>query len=205
MGLNALGVPCLLMGTGMAFPWPVIVRSDLETGHLVEDMVLGLELAARGDCPRFLPEACVRSALPPSLEGQKSQRTRWETGHLQVIRQYVPQLMRQAAARADYRLLALALHAAVPPLALLVAMLLVTTCANGLVALAGGPALGFKLSGLATCAAGLVFTVYWITAGRDLLSFRELLSVPGYAVSKLSIYKRALSGKRIEWVRSKRD
>jgi cellulose synthase/poly-beta-1,6-N-acetylglucosamine synthase-like glycosyltransferase len=204
-GLTALEVPCLLMGTGMAFPWPTLVKSNLETGHLVEDMVLGLELAARGDGPKFLPEACVRSKLPPSLEGQKSQRTRWETGHLQVIRQYVPWLILRAITRADFRLFALALHAAVPPLVLLVALLVVTTAANGLMALAGGPSLGFKISGFATCAAGIVFAAYWFKAGRDLLNIRELFLLPGYALSKLSIYRRIMSGQGLEWIRSKRD
>ncbi|MGE0766685.1 MAG: glycosyltransferase family 2 protein [Hyphomicrobiaceae bacterium] len=204
-GLAALGVPCLLMGTGMAFPWPTLSRTCLETGHLVEDMVLGLDLAARGEGARFFPEACVRGTLPPSREGQTSQRTRWETGHLQVIRHSLAPLLIRALARADYRMLVLALHALVPPLALLALLLLAVAVANGLVALAGGPSLGFEIAAWAACIAGTVFATYWFKMGRDILSRRELLQLPAYVVSKLSIYARAMSGRPIEWIRSKRD
>lgn len=41
---HRLGLPCQLMGTGMAFPWPMAVRMDLANGHLVEDMKLGVDL-----------------------------------------------------------------------------------------------------------------------------------------------------------------
>src|SRR5262249_4132841 len=45
LGLARLGLPCQLMGTGMAFPWAVIRDANLATGHIVEDMRLGLELS----------------------------------------------------------------------------------------------------------------------------------------------------------------
>lgn len=205
LGLGALGVPCLLMGTGMAFPWPILVRSNLSSGHLVEDMVLGLELAAEGRGPVFYPEASVRSRLPLSVEGQKSQRARWETGHLQVIWSEIPGTLWQAIKRVDFRLFFLALHGAVPPLALLVLTLAAVTIASGLVMLAGGPAICFAVSALAAGIGGAVFAAYWFVVGRDLLTVRNLLMLPGYVLSKLSIYLRAIPGRRLEWIRSKRD
>jgi hypothetical protein len=42
-----------LMGTGMAFVWPQLAGAPLASGHLVEDMQLGLDLAAAGAPPRF--------------------------------------------------------------------------------------------------------------------------------------------------------
>lgn len=204
-GLNALGAPCLLMGTGMAFPWSIIASASLDNSHLVEDMVLGLDLAARGQGTMFLPEACVRSSMPPSLEGQKSQRTRWETGHLQVIRNHVPRLIVRAVTHADLRLLMLALHTAVPPLAFYLIMLVSVACIAGLVAMMGGPAFAFYTAALATGIAGCVFVLYWYNVGRDVLTGSELLHVPWYLVSKLSMYGNALRGRQIGWVRSKRD
>lgn len=205
MGLKALGIPCLLMGTGMAFPWNLIAKSHLKSGHLVEDMVLGLELAAEGEGPEFLPEACVQSSMPPSQEGQKSQRLRWETGHLQVIRQFVPRLLLQAIKEADFRLFGLALHTAVPPLGMLVTLLGFVFIASGLSMLAGGSALAFEISALTSLIAALVLFSYWVMVGRDLLSIRELLMLPGYALSKLLTYGKAISGQQVEWIRSKRD
>ena len=36
--LALLGLPCLLTGTGMAFPWELIRGANLATGNIVEDM-----------------------------------------------------------------------------------------------------------------------------------------------------------------------
>ena len=38
LGLSAAGLPCQLMGTGMAFPWEIIAPANLATGALVEDL-----------------------------------------------------------------------------------------------------------------------------------------------------------------------
>ncbi len=204
-GLSNLGLPCLLMGTGMAFPWDVIAKSHLETGHLVEDMVLGLELTEQGHAPRFLPDACVQSAIPPSVEGQTSQRARWETGHLQVIGRLVPRFLWRGLASANLALAALALHAAVPPLAFLALMLGGTTVMAALVALAGGSATALWLSLATCCAASAALTLCWRSCGRDLIPADQLILLPGYVLSKVAMYARALTGQKLHWVRSKRD
>lgn len=204
-GLLSLGLPCLLMGTGMAFPWAIISATKLDTGHLVEDMVLGLELTASGHPPSFLPEAFVQSALPPSVEGQTSQRTRWETGHLQVIFQLVPRFILRSVCEGNAGLLALALHAAVPPLALLALLLLATLVLSGLIMAAGGSSAAFATSLGASLGALFVLVVAWHKNGRDLLSPQEMLMVPGYAVSKVALYVRVLAGHTPQWVRTKRN
>ena len=55
-GLSALGLPCQLMGTGMAFPWKIISSANLGDGELVEDLQLGLDLALAGT------PACILSS-----------------------------------------------------------------------------------------------------------------------------------------------
>ena len=47
-GLARLGMPCLLGGTGMAFPWKALHGAPLASGNIVEDMQLGLDLAVSG-------------------------------------------------------------------------------------------------------------------------------------------------------------
>src|SRR5262249_52158688 len=64
LGLSALGLPCQLMGTGMAFPWKLIHSVSLASDALVEDIKLGLELAQIGSPPLFCPFACVTSGFP---------------------------------------------------------------------------------------------------------------------------------------------
>ena len=85
LGLESLGLPCQLMGTGMASPWDVIRTADLASGHIVEDLKLGLDLADGGWPPLFCPSAVVMSEFPQSATGVTSQRERWEHGHLSMI------------------------------------------------------------------------------------------------------------------------
>ena len=117
--LNALGLPCLLLGTGMAFPWGVIRSADLTNGSIVEDLKLGLELSEAGYPPIFCPSACVRSEFPSSARGTRIQRKRWEHGHISMILKDVPRLLFLAIARHNLGLLTLTLDLAVPPISLL--------------------------------------------------------------------------------------
>ena len=61
LGLGSVGLPCQLVGTGMAFPWHLIRSVDVASGWLVEDLKLGLDLAATGHPPIFCPSARVTS------------------------------------------------------------------------------------------------------------------------------------------------
>ncbi len=122
LGLYRLGLPCQLMGTGMAFPWQLISRADLASGHIVEDMKLGVDLAIAGRPPGFCPEALVSSTFPLTDEGAQGQRTRWEHGHLGVILSEVPRLLAGSLKSFNFGLLMLALDLSVPPLALLCAL-----------------------------------------------------------------------------------
>ena len=92
LGFKALGLPCQLMGTGMAFLWQDIVKVNLASGHIVEDMKLGADLCRMNKAPLFLPEALVTSVFPPTAEATSTQRTRWEHGHLSMILTEAPSL-----------------------------------------------------------------------------------------------------------------
>ncbi len=71
LGLARLGLPCQLMGTGMAFPLAVIRDANLATGQIVEDLRLGLELSAANCAPLFCPAAMVTSEFPVSALGRR--------------------------------------------------------------------------------------------------------------------------------------
>src|SRR5690606_21575389 len=51
LGLHRLGLPCQVTGSGMAFPWDVIRRAPAMGSYLVEDMLMGIELARLGSAP----------------------------------------------------------------------------------------------------------------------------------------------------------
>lgn len=119
-GMSRLGLPCLLAGTGMAFPWSVIDSIDVASSDIVEDMKLGLDLSIVGHSPVFCPEARVIGNLPQNAEAAKSQRTRWEHGHLQTLLTYVPKLVLAGIKQKRSELFISALDLCIPPLSLLV-------------------------------------------------------------------------------------
>jgi cellulose synthase/poly-beta-1,6-N-acetylglucosamine synthase-like glycosyltransferase len=203
LGLRALGLPCQLVGTGMAFPWDVIRKANIADGHIVEDLKLGLELAQLGNPPVFCPSAMVNSEFPASVTGAQTQRMRWEHGHMAIIGT-VPQLLYRALAQHNWPLLALALDIAVPPLALLVLLVFAVTALAGCAAAMGysPTALFVGVADLAT----LVFAVFvvWLRHGRDLLPLPTLFSLVPFVVGKFPLYLRSLLRRQRTWIRTDR-
>ena len=64
LGSARLGLPCQLMGSGMALPFEIACQLNLATGHLAEDQKFGAELALIGKPPHFCPQARVRQPAP---------------------------------------------------------------------------------------------------------------------------------------------
>jgi cellulose synthase/poly-beta-1,6-N-acetylglucosamine synthase-like glycosyltransferase len=204
-GLHAMGLPCLLTGSGMAFPWDVIRKAPPTEGNLVEDMMMGLDLAELGHPPRLCPEVRVTSVLPERLGAASAQRRRWEHGHLATLLRHGPRLIAAGLLRARVSLIALGLHLMVPPLALLVMLVGLALCVASLGALfgaAGGATLLLLLS-FCMIAAGVL--VAWFAYGRDTLKARHLLAIPLYAVWKLPLYLSFLArGRHHTWERTER-
>jgi cellulose synthase/poly-beta-1,6-N-acetylglucosamine synthase-like glycosyltransferase len=203
-GWQAWGMPCQLMGAGMAFSWAMLRTASLANASIVEDMKLGIELACQGQPPVFCAEALVTSAFPLTPQATQGQRTRWEHGHMEMILREVPAMVWQAVVRRDLRLLGLAMDLAVPPLALLAGLLAASWCFSLVVWMwlgAAGPLLGFSAAGLVLA---LVILRAWYLSGRDIVRLSELLCVPWYVAVKLPIYLRFLVRRQKEWVRTGR-
>ena len=205
LGWFRLDWPCQLMGTGMAFPWPTIRAARLATGHIVEDMKLGMDLALAGSAPMFCPHALVHSYFPTSTEGTQSQRTRWEHGHLSMITSTAPATLFAGIRRASPSLFAFGLDLCVPPLALLVLLVCGLTGLSGLLALAGGPVAPLALGVLAGTALVAAILMSWWRHGRAVLNGKELALAAWYVAAKIPLYFRFLFQRQVTWVRSKRD
>lgn len=205
LGSLQLGLPCQLMGTGMAFAWSHIRQAKLNTGHIVEDMQLGIDLARNGTPPLFCPEALVTSVFPTTAEGLQAQRKRWEHGHLSVIAAQVPRLFWQAISRGNGALFAMALDLCVPPLALLTLLTLGLCAAGAALGMAGGPLLPVLLAGTATVMLGVAVLLAWWRFGRAVISLKQLCHIPLYVLAKLPLYFYFLVKRQGTWVRSKRD
>lgn len=203
-GLRRMGMPCQLMGTGMAFPWDCIQTAPLASGHIVEDLKLGLELARRGRPPLFCTQAAISSEFPASNEGILSQRTRWEHGHLGSILGDAPKLLLKSAVRGDTALASLALDLSVPPLALL-AMLIAAAWAISLVlAIATRATSPLFIATASTVLFGAAVTLSWQCFGRRTVSGKDLALASIYALGKIPLYLRFLLKPQSKWVRSKR-
>lgn len=204
-GLSALGGPCNAIGTGIAFPWPTIRAANLASGEIVEDLVLGLEVARDRAPPLFMPEVRIISYFPSAQEALQSQRARWETGHMNVIAKLLPAMMATAFRQKNMPLLAMALDAAVPPLAFVALSLMAYLAIAGLLALTFGITLPLKIAIAAIALFGGAVLFAWYRVGRDLVSLKELLSTPGYVLRKAALYARIALGRGVGWIRTARD
>jgi cellulose synthase/poly-beta-1,6-N-acetylglucosamine synthase-like glycosyltransferase len=204
-GYLALALPCHLMGTGMAFPWACIRSAQLATGHIVEDMQLGLDLARRGAAAHFCPDVLITSYFPQSDDGIRSQRTRWEHGHLGLILTEAPRLLLAGLRQADLGAMALALDLMVPPLALFVMLATLNVIIDGAFAILGGRAAPFALASAALAMVGISVLLAWVRYGQQVISLYALASAPVYALRKVPIYIGFLLSRQLDWVRSKRD
>ena len=204
LGLHRMGLPCQLMGTGMAFPWACMQAMNLATGHLVEDLQLGIDLARSGWPPRFCTAALVTSEFPTSSEGISSQRTRWEHGHLRSILSDGPKLLLQGIVRGDALLGAMALDLSVPPLALLAMLLAVGWVISLIFELTARQSLPLLVATGGVLLFGSAVMLSWVRFGRQTVSGRDLALAAVYALGKLPLYLRFLFKPQSKWVRSKR-
>lgn len=204
-GLSRLKQPCLLTGTGMAFPWSIICHAPLASGNIVEDMQLALDLAIAGHPAVFCKEARVTGLLPQQEQAATSQRTRWEHGHLQTLLTQVPRLLKASVEQKRFDLFAIALDLFVPPLSLLVmlwAAVTGVTLLTGILGFSWIPAMILILQGL------LIFiSIFgaWAKFGRADLPIQTLLAVPFYILWKIPLYLAFLIRPQTKWVRTERD
>jgi cellulose synthase/poly-beta-1,6-N-acetylglucosamine synthase-like glycosyltransferase len=204
-GLRQLGMPCLLTGAGMAFPWELLRDAPLASGNIVEDMQLGLDLAMARSAPILCPAARITGRLPTEAAAASTQRTRWEHGHMRTILTQVPRMFIRGIFTANIGALALACELAIPPLSLLVAFWFVLTFSviGECIGLRVVQPLEFMGIGWALLIGALFLA--WARYGRDLLSLHVLLSIPIYVSHKMPLYKAFLGKRQQSWVRTARD
>jgi cellulose synthase/poly-beta-1,6-N-acetylglucosamine synthase-like glycosyltransferase len=205
-GLQWLRLPCLLTGSGMAFPWEAIATVSHPEADIVEDMRGCTDLAIAGFAPLPCIEVGVSSPLPTQRSGFLSQRTRWEHGHLRTILTEFPRLLVMSVQKGSIQLLALALELAVPPLSLLAEITAVGTAAlvaYGIIAGIWAPLI-ILLSTVAVAALGIALV--WVRGGRKILPGRMIAAqVPRYLTVKAPLYLRFLSRPQRAWVRTERS
>lgn len=206
LGMKMMGLPCQLMGTGMVFPWHCLSNVDLSNGNIVEDMALGIDLIEQGYTPTFFPYAGVKSFFPGDQNIAEGQKTRWEHGHLDLLLKRAPRTLFKGILKQNYKQILFALDIMILPLALLSTLLFLMFAVVFLISLLAESNL-FLLN--ATSSILLIFTVSillaWAKFGRSVITIRELLTVPFYILSKVTIYFHFFTDKQKSWVKTKRD
>lgn len=204
-GYAVLGLPCQLMGTGMAFSWKGISKANLASGHIVEDLKLGIEFSQADKPPLFLKSALVTSVFPTNTEGLTGQRTRWEHGHLGVILSEAPTLFAEALRKLNLNLFVLALDLIVPPLALLSLLIVGIFILSTIFYVVSGLLLPLALSSLGLLMLGIAVLVAWARFGQQVISLASLCYAPIYALLKIPVYLNFFVKRQVNWVRAKRD
>lgn len=206
LGLQRLGCPVQLMGAGMMFAWDDIRAVPLSSGHLVEDLKLGLDLAVIGKPPCFLPGVTVLSEFPASAAGAETQRQRWVHGHLAMIVQAFPRLVGRALVDRKPTLLAMALDLAVPPLSLLALLTAGMLVVSAAAACLGATRVAPLLAAADLAVLGFALWTAWRKFGRDRLTPpAQPISIGLLIRQKGALYAQLLLGKTPRrWIRTDR-
>ncbi len=200
-GLALLGMPCLLMGNGMAFPWSLIKNVSLATSNSVEDIQLGIDLAIAGFPAALSTGALVTGSLPEQEETAHRQRKRWEHGYISTALSQCPILLKESINQRRLDLLMLALDLSIPPLSLLIMMLTSAMMAALLLTLSLGISWIFSLLlGIEGLIIFISILLAWTKFKRVIdLPLKTLVFIPYYIVSKLKIYFLFLKKPQKKW------
>jgi len=124
---------------------------------------------------------------------------------LAMIYEYVPYLLWNACKKRRPSLLVAALDLSIPPLGLFALIMIALTCGSVLVTLGGFSAWSVVVTGSTLPIFGMAVWLAWYRHGREIVSGRDLLSAPLYALSKIPMFWRFLTKRQVVWIRSERD
>ncbi len=205
LGLHVLGLPCLLTGSGSAYPFEIVRHAPHGEGSIAEDFQLTIDLLEQGYPTVFVPEARVYSQLPGNEGTALRQRRRWEHGHMYLVFRAAPRLLRDGLKMRDKNRIALALEVAVPPLVFLgMRWMLAEGLALVLYTFYGHVGPLFWLTGMAT-AFVMAVLVSWMRFAGIQQTLAAFAAVPSYLIWKLSLYSDFLERREKRWMKTGRD
>lgn len=195
-----------LLGTGMAFPWPLFAGAELATSNIVEDLTLGQQLADAGTAPLFIEDAVVWSDSETDAN-TISQRRRWEGGFLANLFRSGPRMFAKAIMNANPRLMWAAVNIMIPPLALLMLIdIVILMAAGGITWFASAQPWPVITLGVALLTATVAIALAWYRGGSRFVTLRTLSRVPIYIAWKLPMYFGfATRGVPKQWLRTDRS
>ena len=172
-GRMVLGGSAGLKGNGMVFTADLMKQHEW-SASITEDIEFHMNLILDGERVMFAPDAVVEAEMPNSLEDSETQNERWEQGRVEMMKTYVPKLLKgsgQALVHGKfgraYLLFDATMEHIIPPFSILAA-----------------------LSGLSLMAAlALIFTGEWIL---DYLPFLEMIVADSPLATQLRLINLTL-------------
>jgi cellulose synthase/poly-beta-1,6-N-acetylglucosamine synthase-like glycosyltransferase len=208
LGLHHLGLPCLLNGSGSAYPFRQLRDVPHGEGSIAEDYQLSIDLLERGYLTRFVPAARVNSRLPTHEKAALGQRRRWEHGHLYLVFRTAPGMILAGLRKGSIARVALGLELLIPPLAFLVLAWMLGAVLSLLAWLIGGGVAWANSAVLVSTASGsLLFLsvigsfLRFLGLSRTLLA---LISIPGYILWKIPLYLGFPAKREKRWTKTER-
>jgi 1,2-diacylglycerol 3-beta-glucosyltransferase len=201
-----LSLSCGIRGNGWCVTHALLDEIPYQAYSLTEDVEFGVDLGLAGYRVAYCDEAHVNGEMVTTESAARSQRQRWESGRLRLIRGKVPVLLRHAVTGPSRVCLDLALDLLILPLSYVVlsgAAALVMAIA---LALMSPSTFNLTLLGVALidCAALAAYVCRgWALSGIGMEGIWDLLRVPGFIFWKLLLL---VSGpKTSAWIRTKRE
>jgi len=186
-GLHRMGGPCLLTGSGMAFPATLLRDMNLANDNTADDMQLTCDIVLSGAGPVFCQEAVVRSRFPSGGREARLQRKRWVHGHIFCLLRYVPRLLACSLVQRRWDVLPVALEISVPPLTLFALALVLLAGLSLGAGLAGWGWASLMVSTAAFLALAATVSLAWSVFARRRVSWRAVLALPGHGLGILPI------------------
>ena len=217
-GRMVLGGSTGLKGNGMVFARDIMQQHEW-TASLTEDIELHMELILDGERAMFAPDAVVWAEMPDTLASAQTQNVRWERGRMEMIQNYVPNLLRQAWQRRSFLLFDAAIEQLIPPFSILagssVLAFLLALVVPGRRQRSEQPTPIIKRTlqkrSVWMSAFILLGQVVYLVAGLRLAQapkavYRALLAAPLFMAWKIWLYMRVLLGlDRKGWIRTSRN
>jgi cellulose synthase/poly-beta-1,6-N-acetylglucosamine synthase-like glycosyltransferase len=202
-GLAGLGLPCLLNGSGMAFP-ASLIRAIRAYDKLSEDYWMAADLALAGHTTVFCEESWISSSMPAQEQAMATQRTRWIHGHLECMMVQGPRLLLGAIRQRRLALLALAADLLVPPFSILIVLWLLGLAFTAVAGLLGAGWSAAIL--LAACGAwaGILFAVLASRFGGGGF-WKAMALIPRYILRRAGLLGGFVFGRQKTWIPTARD
>ncbi len=207
LGRKVLGLNMGLRGNGMCFSADVLKEIPWQAWSLTEDVEYGLVLMLKGVRIDFAPEAVVYAQMPVVASNAETQRSRWEIGRFQIIKNYTPKFFYKAISKASPAYFDVFFELITPPF---VNMMFMVTMIFGLGAIFWFfsllPAVHLLMWGILLSTGFFYLFIGLYVGGADKALYKSLLQLPMYISWKLKVYVKALlNGKEENWIRTPRD